>query len=103
MLTTAPVVETSVIVSNSPSEYYIQLYTHLDWHSYMFCITIYYRHSILSVREVQMKPDVSHFFLNDHSKRRSTLMIPLYVGDEGFLNILSLMSPQMNLINFAWK
>ena len=63
MLTTAPVVETSVIVSNSPSEYYIQLYTHLDWHSYMFCITIYYRHSILSVREVQMKPDVSHFFL----------------------------------------
>ena len=34
-------------------------------------------------------------------------MIPLYVGDEDFFNILiwadSFMSPQMNLINFAWK
>ena len=39
MLTTAQVVETSVIVSNSPSEYYIQLYTHLDL---TFLYVLYY-------------------------------------------------------------
>ena len=64
MLTTAQVVETSVIVSNSPSEYYIQLYTHLDWHS--LCSVLQLQITIvtlLSVRAVQLKPDVSHFFL----------------------------------------
>ena len=45
MLITAQVVETSVIVSNSPSEYYIQLYTQSGLTFFMFFVTIYYPHS----------------------------------------------------------
>ena len=82
MLTTTQVVETSVIVSNSPSEYYIQLYTHLDWHS--LCSVLQFTMLILlSDREVQMKPDVSHFFLKWSSEEKVYLNDSFVLGWRG--------------------
>ena len=94
MLTTAQVVETSVIVCNSPNEYYKLIWTNIPYVLYYNLLSSLY---LVLERFSWNQTFLTSQFLKWYPKRRSTLMIRLYVGDEGFLNILiwadSFMSP----------